>query len=453
MQSSLLKKLNLDYKSIVLFLLATLLSIGAAIINGFPISYMDVGTYIDSGFEGYAPPDRPVFYGLFLRHISLSRYLFLVVLTQALLACWLIRDLIRTFVQPQHVNAIFLLSVVMLVLTTSYSVVTSLLIPDIFTPLCYLALVNILWGKVAHPLTRRAYYVAFVFFIITQNASILSFLVIVPLLFIYFSLNKDWAKTKKCIHLFGSLGIAILLVGGHNYFSTGKARLSAMSHVFIMNRMIEFGVIQDYLNKNCEPKNYRICPYKDSLQWDFIFNKNSVVYKTGGWEANRNEYNTILKDMLFSKEYGFTILKKTTFDAVKQLYTFDAYVDPPLLKGSPPYGQIKWRFDNELNRYETSSQNQGTFHLTYLNALQRVVIVISSGILLFGLFFKRKIASSILNKVIYTFIVFMLVNAFIASFFATVDARYQMRLIWLLPLFAVLNVYVWRTNRKSVDHN
>ncbi len=445
-------KITPPYTTAIIVVVAAVLSISAALLNGFPLSYIDLGTYIDSGFEGYAPPDRPVFYGLFLRHISLSRHLFLVVFAQALLACWLMRDLIRAFVKPEHVNAVFLIAVVLIVLTTSYSVVVSLLIPDIFTPLCYLAVVNILWGTLQNKASLRAYYCAFVFFVITQNASILSFLILLPSLLLFFYFKKEPERIRKCLHLIAALFIGIVCIAGHNYLSTGKARLSAMSHVFIMSRMIEFGVVQDYLDKTCESKQYRICPYKDSLQWDFIFNKNSVLYKTGGWEKNKEEYTAILKDLLLSKEYGPLVLQKTTRDAVKQLYTFDTYVDPPLLKGSPPYGQIKWRFDNELKRYEHSRQNRRTFYLDRLNSAQRFVVTISVCVLLLAFIFQRKRMGAALGNVVGTLAVFMIVNALIVSFFATVDARYQMRLIWLFPVLALIIIYSFLTKDKNLSY-
>lgn len=435
-------------KTIAVYSIVVLLSLTAAFINGFPFSYMDLGTYIDSGFRGYAPADRPVFYGWFLRHISLSRYLFLVIGAQAFFACWLMRDLIKNFVKPEHVNLVFILVILLLVTTTSYSVVVSLLIPDIFSALSYLVLVNLLWSTNRPAFVRVCYYVAFVFFIITQNASILSFMLVVPCLLLVFWFKKDLLRLRISVKVLLSILISLLLIMGHNYVSTGKARLSASSHVFIMSRFIEFGLVQDYLHTNCDKKNYRICAYKDSLQWDFIFNKNSVVFKTGGWEANKEEYNTIIKDMLFSKKYGPAILLKTTEGALKQLYTFDAYVGTPLLQGTPPYAQIKWRFDNELKRYESSKQNRGTFDVTRLNQVQVVIVVISLIVLSIGVVSNHSALFSVKGPVI-ILLFYMVVNAFVVSFFATVDPRYQTRTIWLLPFFALLVGYDWYRSRRN----
>ena len=167
---------------------------------------------------------------------------------------------------------------------------------------------------------------------------------------------------------------------------------------------------------------------------------------------NKEEYTAILKDLLLSKEYGPLVLQKTTRDAVKQLYTFDTYVDPPLLKGSPPYGQIKWRFDNELKRYEHSRQNRRTFYLDRLNSAQRFVVTISVCVLLLAFIFQRKRMGAALGNVVGTLAVFMIVNALIVSFFATVDARYQMRLIWLFPVLALIIIYSFLTKDKNLSY-
>ena len=46
---------------------AALLLLSVPVLNGYPLVYSDTGTYLRTAFEGYVPPDRPVWYGLFLR--------------------------------------------------------------------------------------------------------------------------------------------------------------------------------------------------------------------------------------------------------------------------------------------------------------------------------------------------------------------------------------------------
>ena len=57
-----------------------------SVANGFPILFSDVGTYIASGFNKFVPIDRPIIYGLFLRHTSLAHSLWFVIISQALIS-------------------------------------------------------------------------------------------------------------------------------------------------------------------------------------------------------------------------------------------------------------------------------------------------------------------------------------------------------------------------------
>src|SRR6266496_1010612 len=111
-----------------------------AFMNRYPLVYNDTGTYIGSGFENYYPVDRPIFYGFFIRHISLHASLFLVVFAQGLVLSFLIHLLFREFAYARYIlwsQA----TIILLTLFTGVSFHVSQLIPDIFTPASMLCLV------------------------------------------------------------------------------------------------------------------------------------------------------------------------------------------------------------------------------------------------------------------------------------------------------------------------
>ena len=66
-------KINRDYLiNTVLLFISVFVLIIPALKNGYPILFSDSGTYLSSGHSGYVPVDRPILYGIFVRHISLS---------------------------------------------------------------------------------------------------------------------------------------------------------------------------------------------------------------------------------------------------------------------------------------------------------------------------------------------------------------------------------------------
>ncbi len=89
------------YLTVYLIIFGALLLCFRAFQNHYPLLYSDTGTYIRSGFLGTVPLDRPIIYGLFLRHISLSVTPWLVIFTQGLLIS------ILMYLVPDRKQALF----------------------------------------------------------------------------------------------------------------------------------------------------------------------------------------------------------------------------------------------------------------------------------------------------------------------------------------------------------
>ena len=113
--------------------LAAIISCYIGFINKYPLVYPDTGTYLHSGFSGQVPHDRTIFYGLFARHISLSASLWIVVLAQGLLVCYILYVTLGFLFKDEKRNYVFIGSVLFLTLTTGFSYTVSILIPDIFS--------------------------------------------------------------------------------------------------------------------------------------------------------------------------------------------------------------------------------------------------------------------------------------------------------------------------------
>jgi hypothetical protein len=108
--------------------------------NGYPFVFSDTGTYISSGFENTVPGDRPITYGLFVRHISLVNSLWLVVLAQAIIVNILIWYFIKliTGAASKALNFIYLSGILFLTAITSMPCFSGLIMPGIFTSILFL---------------------------------------------------------------------------------------------------------------------------------------------------------------------------------------------------------------------------------------------------------------------------------------------------------------------------
>ena len=108
--------------------------------NTFPYVFSDCGTYIGSGFELKVPIDRPIFYGLFIRHVSLLTSLWLVILVQGLILSLILFYFFKYLSGTSRFRIYYIAFIIFITFLTSASFHVSQLIPDIFTPVAILSL-------------------------------------------------------------------------------------------------------------------------------------------------------------------------------------------------------------------------------------------------------------------------------------------------------------------------
>lgn len=407
--------------------------------------YPDTGTYIDSGFRNYVPFDRPIFYGLFIRHISLSASLWLVVLMQSFICCLVMYELTGIFITSRLKPVVFLLLVTILSVFTGYSYNISFLMPDIFSAISWLALV-VLWFKPALPKWRKVLIgLFFVFSLMVHLSNLLSMLVLlgcVTFMFFYNKLKRNDTSNKFHSFFLPHLlaGAALFLVPFLHFLIGHSFTFSKGSHVFMMNHLVETGVLNDYLSDACETKNYRICQYKDSMVWDFMWDQKSPLYKTGGWQANQKEYTTILKDVYSTPKYSLLLGFKSIEYCAKQFFCFTIHEGNVFDLQSPPGGQISWHYKDCEKEFLSSRQNTNALG-DFLPQNTELVLVMFSmiGLLIIVLYPSvLNVQDKKLLLVISLLFFFSIINSFVCSNLAVIDPRYQSRLVWLFPLLLIL---------------
>lgn len=424
----------------------TIISCLAAFYNQFPFVYPDTGTYIRSGFEAFYPGDRPIFYGLFLRHTSLYYSLWLVIFAQGLISSYLIYKTLGLFCSKKSLNSYFLISIITLVFFTGYSFNVTILIPDIFTSLSILCVINLLFNKELKNYEKVILYALFIFSVITHFSNILIILLLTLIVFVinYRKSKKDkYIISWKKINSIGiSLIFSIFLIIFSNYYGGKGFVISNSSHVFIFNHLREIGLVKSFLEENCNPANkYKFCDYINDQTPDFIWNPDSPLYKTGGWENNRHEYNEIITKIVTDPKNWEILSLKTVQYTFQQFFTFDTEIHTQENKpGGPVYGQMEWRFPRSMKAYLSSKQNTGQHNIKPLNIIHFAIGICSFGVLfLFSLGFLKKAKElEVLRFIILIILLHNLLNCLITSNLSLVIDRYQNRLIWLFPLFALI---------------
>ena len=440
-----MKKLRIKKESIqdsVLVLIGGIILCFMGFYNTFPYVYNDCGTYIGSGFDLKVPIDRPIFYGLFIRHVSLLTSLWLVILVQGLMVSLILFYYFKYLSGTSRFRIYYIAFIELITFFTSASFHVSQLIPDIFTPVSILSLGLLL---LVRDMKTRDVVITSIILIISVAVHNSHFLIITILLFLFTVLYFIQRFRKKLYHLFISgkrivctwivvMFTFLMVCTVHSCLGGGFA-LSRAGPVFLIARLHDMGILEPYLKENCGKYHYRICEYKDKLPWDLLWDyDSSPLYKLGGWDSPQiqEEFKAIIKDIMTSPRYGHLYIIRAVESAFTQFFCFSTGDSPPQRQGSPSYIAISVHFPASLKAFMCSHQWTQTLNFTFINEFQKYItgicLIFYLTCFLYPLKFKR------FNRVILFILAGMFINAFICGAFSTVLERYQSRVIWLMPL-------------------
>ena len=431
-------------KELGIFIVCVIIILFPALYNGYPLVTSDSGAYIENAFKLYVPDDRSMVYSVFVRLASMSFSLWGVVIAQAVLLVFFIRLLVKHFCKGLHTG--FLLTAISLCLTifTSAGWFCGQLMADIFTGILLLAICTLFFVPFKHKWSVALLLVFIWACIIMHNSHLLIGLVfsVFMVLYYWFTRNKD--LFRKSLMLFGLSIADFLTLSTMNAISGKGFRPSSSSHVFLMARLAENGILDQFLRENCATGEYKLCAYREQIpdrSFQFIWDPNSPLYKTGGWKANEAEYSKIIRKTLTKPEYLRLHIFRSIQATCRQLAVFnigDANV--PQMEGSIPFARINTYFFNELKEYRSTLQNNNSLGLDFFSEIILLFAFISIGVTLLLLAYPGAQASLTTEwkALFFVVIAFLIANAFVSATFSSVVGRYQSRVFWVLPFICIL---------------
>lgn len=434
----------------IIFITA-ILSCYMAFLNGYPLVYSDTGSYIFSGFTNTVLIDRPLTYGLFLRHLSLNESMWINVMLQALLLSYLLFLVYKYFSGKSQFTGAFLVFYLSILCLTGVSVNVSQLMPDVFTPMVILSSVLLLIAENLSKWDRVCIGLIFVLSVIMHNshfAIVALFLCFAVLLHVvlWFKKKRFFLPLKRLLLLFTLLVLSWFSVASLHYSYGGGFKISRGSSVFYLNHLLEIGVLEPFLKEECGNQKWSICAYQDKFPPDFLWDEtNSPLYKRGGWEKNSEEYSQIIKAIFKKPFYIKRILLRSIEGSLQQFFMFKVEHPPVLRENSSVYGALHWFWRADLRQYLSSKQANNRLNFDLLNFFQYIFILVSIAITVY-LYSTNRLNAKMKN---FTFllVVFVFSNAFVMAFLSVPIDRYQSRVIWLL----VLPVYVFFTQSGFFD--
>jgi len=420
-----------------------------AFYNRFVLFYTDSALYLESAMNLTPSIDRPMGYSFFIRATTWQTSLWLTVFFQGLIGSLLIYHALKTVLTGISFKKIHhFLTICFLAVFSSMGWYVSLLMPDILSSFLIIAVFNVIIGK--NNIVTYVLYSVLIFFIIFSHLSNIPLLAALLIIFwLFFIFKRSVEKIKKTA-LLGTVVIVFAYFATLAYLINYNNRhyerpsLSPTGSIFFFARLIDTGVIDTYLKDKCGEKDYRICQYKDSLPPSsqfFLWHTNGIFYKMGGWNNYQGEPKQIVNDILTSPRYYRTILWDFTISTIKQLLTFKVggdfynFVDGAW---SPVYDKCVKSFPrNEIKRdFRYTRQALEEFKFDTLNDIIYLVVFLSS-VLIVLVLSKYKT-----DEKIFYFLVISLsgvvVNAAVCANLSNVLNRYQARVVWIIPLVAIV---------------
>jgi hypothetical protein len=440
--------------SFLVLLFTSLLLMVVALYNGFPLVESDTGAYIEKGILNLIPSDRSPFYGWFIRYTSMWASLWYTEFVQCLLLGFLLVRYISRIYGGRVPKRIELVLIIIIVSFTCVAWVSAYLMPDVFAAILLLAALLYLTGNAESKWTGGLYCIIIFAATIIHNSHFPILLVFSVPLIVWGIFKKHSFLLKRSLVLLALSVASCLLMCSINAGNGYGFTYSRGSHVFMMTKFAETGILTKYLNETCPTKDLKLCKYKDEIpdySWDFLWSSTSPLYKTGGWDSSKKEFDIIIHDVLTTPRYLNIYAQSAATGTLRELTQVQAPYHTSL-QGvwSSPWQRIGTFFDDELNEYTLAkhytdgiSANNNMLYLLFF-------ILTSFPVLLLWPNLEEQ------TKLVYgSIILFLIANAFITSLGSTVIYRFQYRVFWILPATNAIVVlkYLMHRQGKSIIKN
>lgn len=411
-----------------------LAQLAPAIWNGFPLIFPDTGGYLTAAILGTPMHGRSALYGLFLSAGIPLAFWPCVILQSALMA-WL-------FAVTLRVNGLggrpwlALGIVVLLTATTSLPWLAGQLMPDILFAAAALVLYLLAYAHDRLARWERFALAATIAVAIPSHMAAAGLCVGVIAALWLIGFIKALALPKPRL-TFAALAVAagIALCPLSNLALIGQFGFTPGGSSFLFGRLIEDGMIDQYLEDKCPDPTLRICAYKDDIpdQADDWLWGDSAFYKLGGWDGYTEEQGRIIRDTL--RLYPVEHLTTAIVATLEQFVSFATEVS--IDDNEPVFRSFAELVPDLVPSLMSARQQTGRLNVAPLNYLYVPFAGLAIAGLAAALIFRRRLnLTPEAAALCVTILLALAANAAICGIFSHPVDRYQSRLVLLAP-FAV----------------
>lgn len=371
-----------------------------------------------------------------------------VVGLNALLTAYALWLVVRSILPRKTVTHYFAIAVP-LSLLTGLGWFVSLVMPDIYGPVLYLSVYLLVFAPETLTRAERAIVALMAWWSVAAHLTHLMLAFGLCIVLALFSLIGRGAARRR-LQAIGKVAIIVVLAAGahialHTYLY-GQPSLSGKRAPFLLTRVIVDGPGRQFLRQDCEHTKLVVCNYLNEIPDDanaFLWNLNGV------WQTA----SPATKDQLRQEETPVVWGTLRTYPRQELFISLAHFAAQLTTFGLWDYGPNAWVLSEfakvlpgDRSSYLRSRQARNALPADFSSSAQEWTVAASLLLVaLFSVSLWRRRPNRLLG--FSTVVVFViLANAFVTGVLANVEDRYQSRVIWLLPLMAVLFVLEW------VDH-
>lgn len=432
-------------------LLGVIITLWPALYNHYALFFTDSQLYINCGNEFSFTEDRSFVYGWFIGITSLHISLWFPVIVQAIIFNVVCFNFIQKLV-PNFATKIYLPIMLLLSVFTSLAWDVSYLMPDVFSPISIMVLYLLFTHS--KPFGTQWILLVFAYLLVLQThfAFMLFHCLVLVVILLLTAIKLPFLKAFNKTVVYILTGAVFINIGLFTLEkkALGASEFSGVSHVFLMGKLVENGVLQKYLNQECAIQHFEICAYSNNLAPEnycgvFLFNSESAFQKTGGWGNAHAEYKTIIKNILFTPKYLWlyvkAIFKETVLSFNRNEIGSSIHAYPR--DGWGPHPAVVKYYPNEIAIYDIAKQNAKTLHFPF-KSISVVYIFFLIVSLIFALFNLNK------HPFIVVFVLLNLIsNALITGGLVGLEDRYCTRQNWLIILLALVFIAQFFYKKQS----
>jgi hypothetical protein len=406
-----------------------LMLLAPALWNGYPLLQWDTGGYLARWYEGYLVPSRSTTFGLYL-HFGQDSNFWINLGINALATLWILQLTLRVLGQPQPLR--LLAMGLMLALTTSLPWLASTLLTDIFAGLSVLSLVILIaHGERTSTPEKCLLFGLTAFAAATHSATLAVLLGLCCLGWIARPFLRGRISVSGLTQ--GSLtivaGAALLL--STNFALSGKLAWTPGGYGVAFGRMLQDGIVAQYLRDHCPKQNFKLCPYRGQLPAtaDQFLWGDSMFNTLGRFQGLNDEMGTIVLHSL--REYPAWQAEAALTGTLQQLGKVATGEGVGVWLGHT-YGIIERFLPAQVKPMRAAKQQRWHFDFTAINRVH-VPVALASMLLaaiLFGHGLLRRpfddltlLAGAVTSAA--------LGNAFVCAVISGPHDRYGARMAWL----------------------